>query len=171
MDTDKTHWEKGRWELHKNIEQILKATTHEKQLFGHFAPISKTIQVRRRGHCWRSLDELISEVFLWTPTRGHASIGRPARTYLHQLSEDTGYSLEDLPETKDWGRKSGKSVLAARLDDDDDDDDDDTGYENRSRIVATEHKILIAFSWLKWFQLRWQIKPKTKGKMRSCFCV
>ena len=25
-----------------------------------------------------------------------ASVGRPARTYLHQLCTDTGYSLEDL---------------------------------------------------------------------------
>ena len=41
------------------------------QLYGHLPPISKTIQVRRTrhaGHCWRSKDELISDVLLWTPT-------------------------------------------------------------------------------------------------------
>ena len=41
------------------------------QLYGHLPPIMKTIQVRRTrhaGHCWRSRDELISEVLLWTPT-------------------------------------------------------------------------------------------------------
>ena len=40
------------------------------QLYGHLPPIMKTIQVRRTrnaGHCWRSRDELISNVFLWTP--------------------------------------------------------------------------------------------------------
>ena len=40
------------------------------QLYGHLPPITKTIQVRRTrraGHCWRSRDELISDVFLWTP--------------------------------------------------------------------------------------------------------
>ena len=41
------------------------------QLYGHLPPITKTIQVRRTrhaGHCWRSRDELISDVLLWTPT-------------------------------------------------------------------------------------------------------
>ena len=40
------------------------------QLHGHLPPITKTIQVRRTrhaGYCWRSRDELISDVFLWTP--------------------------------------------------------------------------------------------------------
>ena len=40
------------------------------QLYGHLPPITKTIQVRRTrnaGHCWRSRDELISDVLLWTP--------------------------------------------------------------------------------------------------------
>ena len=40
------------------------------QLYGHLPPITKTIQVRRTrhaGHCWRSRDELISNVLLWTP--------------------------------------------------------------------------------------------------------
>ena len=55
------------------------------QLYGHLPPITKTIQVRRTrhaGHCWRSRDELISDVLLWTPTHGHAKAGRPARTYI-----------------------------------------------------------------------------------------
>ena len=68
------------------------------QLYGHLPLITKTIQVRRTrhaGHCWRSRDELISDVLLWTPTYGRA---KPARTYIQQLCEDTGCSLEDLPE-------------------------------------------------------------------------
>ena len=71
------------------------------QLYGHLAPITKTIQVRRTrhaGHCWRSRGELISDVFLWTPTYGRAKAGRPARTYIQQLCEDTTCSPEDLPE-------------------------------------------------------------------------
>ena len=71
------------------------------QLYGHLPPITKTIQVRRTrhaGHCWRSKDELISDVLLWTPTYGCAKVGRPARTYIQQLCEDTGCNLEDLPE-------------------------------------------------------------------------
>ena len=70
------------------------------QLYGHLTPIMKTIQVRRTrytGHCWRSKDELISDVLLWTPAYGQAKAGRPARTYIQQLCEDTGCSPEDLP--------------------------------------------------------------------------
>ena len=50
------------------------------------------------GHCWRSRDELISNVLLWTPTYGRAKAGQTARTYIQQLCEDTGCSPEDLPE-------------------------------------------------------------------------
>ena len=76
------------------------------QLYGHLPLITKTIQVRRTrhaGHYWRSRDELISDVLLWTPTYGRAKAGRPALTYIQQLCEDTGCSPEDLPEAmNDW---------------------------------------------------------------------
>ena len=55
------------------------------QLYGHLPPITKTIQARRTRHagrCWRSKDELISDVLLWTPAYGQAKAGRPARTYI-----------------------------------------------------------------------------------------
>ena len=70
------------------------------QLYGHLPPVTKTIQVRRTrsaGHCWRSRDDLIRDVLLWTPTHGRAKAGRPARTYIQQLCEDTGCCPEDLP--------------------------------------------------------------------------
>ena len=71
------------------------------QLYDHLPPITKTIQVRRTrqaGLCWRSRDELISDVLLWTPKYSRENAGRPARTYIQQLCEDTGCSPEDLPE-------------------------------------------------------------------------
>ena len=71
------------------------------QLYGHLPPITKTIQVRRTryaGHCWRSRDELISDELLWTPIHGRAKAGRPARTYIQKLWEDTGCCPEDQPE-------------------------------------------------------------------------
>ena len=82
-----------------NISWWQHPTRH--QLYGHLPPITKTIQVRRArhaGHCWRSRDERISDVLLWTPTYGRAKVGRPARTYIQQLCEDTGCSPEELPE-------------------------------------------------------------------------
>ena len=71
------------------------------QLYGHLPLITKTIQVRRTrhaGHCWRSRDELIRDVLLWTSTYSRAKAGRTARTYIQQLCEDTGYSPEDPSE-------------------------------------------------------------------------
>ena len=68
------------------------------QLYGYLPPNTKTIQVRLTRHvrhCWRSRDELISDVLLWTPTHG--------RTYIQQLCEDMGCSPEDLSEAmNDW---------------------------------------------------------------------
>ena len=40
---------------------------------------------------------LIRDVLLWTPRHGRAKAGRPARTYIQQLCEDTGCYPEDLP--------------------------------------------------------------------------
>ena len=59
------------------------------QLYGHLPPITKTIQARRTrhaGHCWRSKDEIISDVLLWTPAYSQAKAGRPA--YIHVRIRD-----------------------------------------------------------------------------------
>ena len=93
------------------------------QLYGHLPPITKTIQVRRTRHagdCRRSGDEFISDVLLWTPAYGQAKEGRPARTYIQQLCEDTGCGPEDLPEAMNDGEK-----LRERVRDIYDNDDDD----------------------------------------------
>ena len=87
------------------------------QLYGHLPPITKTIKVRRTrhaGHCWRSRVELISDVLLWTPTYGRAKAGRPARTYIQQLCEDTGCNLEDLPEAMNVREKCRERVRDIR---------------------------------------------------------
>ena len=83
------------------------------QLYSHLPPITKTIQVRRTrhaGHWWRIRDDLISDVLLWTPTYGRAKAGRPARTYIQQLCEDTECSLEDLPEAMNDREKRREMV-------------------------------------------------------------
>ena len=71
------------------------------QLYGYQPTITKTIKIRRTrpaGHCWRSMDELISDVLLWTPSHERAKARRPALTYIQQLCADTRCSPEDLPE-------------------------------------------------------------------------
>ena len=78
--------------LNSNYTRMLRAILNKSwrqhptrhQLYGHLPPIMKTIQVRQTrhaGHYWRSRDELISDVLLWTPTHGRAKAGRPAWTY------------------------------------------------------------------------------------------
>ena len=49
----------------------------KQQLYSHLVR-----QTRHAGHYWRSKDELISDVLLWTPSHGRAKAGRPARTYI-----------------------------------------------------------------------------------------
>ena len=76
----------------------------KQQLYGHLPPIAKTIKIRRTihaGHCWRSRDELISDVLLLTPSHGRKKAGQPARTYIQQLCIDTECSPEDQPEAMD----------------------------------------------------------------------
>ena len=58
----------------------------KQQLYGHLPLVTKTIKVRRTGHAGhyrRSKDELLSDVFLWTPSQGRVKARRPARTYIH----------------------------------------------------------------------------------------
>ena len=113
--------------LDGNYTRMLKAILNKSwrqhhtkhQIYGHRPPITKTIQVRGRrhaGHCRRSWDELISEVLLWTPTYGRAKAGWPARTYIQQLCEETGCSLEDLPEVmndREKWRERVRDIFAA----------------------------------------------------------
>ena len=87
------------------------------QLYGYLPSIMKTIQVRRNrhaGNCWRSRDELISDVLLWTPTYGRAKAGGSARTYIQQLCDDTGCSPEDMPEAMNDREKLQEKVRDIR---------------------------------------------------------
>ena len=90
------------------LQAILKKSWRQhptkQQVYSHLPPITKTIQVRRTrhaGHCWRSRDQLISDVLLWTSSHGWAKAGWPARNCIQQLCADTGCNPEDLPEVMD----------------------------------------------------------------------
>ena len=91
-----------------------------RQLYGHLPPITKTIQARRTrhaGHCWRSKDEIVSDVLLWTPAYGQSKAGRPARTFIQQLCDDTGCNPEDLPEAmndRETWRERVRDIRASR---------------------------------------------------------
>ena len=64
-------------ELNGKYTRILRAILNKswkqhptkQQPYGHLPPITETIQIsrtRHTGHCWRSRDELISDILLWT---------------------------------------------------------------------------------------------------------
>ena len=123
-----TTWTLTKWlkKLDSNYTRMLRTILNKSwrqhptrhQLYGHLPPITKTIQVRRTrhaGHCWRSKDKLIRDVLLWTPAYAQAKAGRPARTYMQQLCEDTGCSPENLPEAmnKEKWRKRVRDVHAS----------------------------------------------------------
>ena len=121
------------------------------QLYGHLPPIPKTIQVRRTrhaGHCWRSRDELISDVLLWTPTHGRAKAWRPrehAFSYYVRIRDVVQKSyLRRWTIGKSGERGSGISVLPARHDDDDDDDD-----SNLFLYIIIGHIALYVWNYLK----------------------
>ena len=100
------------------------------QIYGHLPLITKTIQVRRTrhaGHYWRSRDELISDVLLWTP---HMAKQKQDNQLEHIYSSyvrirDVALKTSQRRWTigRNGERGSGVSVLAARHDDDDDDVD------------------------------------------------
>ena len=101
--------------LNRSGRQHLK----KQQQYGHLPPITKTIKIRRTrpaGHFWRSGDELINDVLQWTPSHGRAKAGRPARTYLQQLCEDTECSPEDLPQAMNDGERGWEMVRDIRAD-------------------------------------------------------
>ena len=89
-----TTWMLTKWlekKLNGNYTRMLQAILNKSwqqhptmhQLYGHLPPITKTIQARQTrhaGHCWRSQDEIVSDVLLWTPTYGQSNAGQPART-------------------------------------------------------------------------------------------
>ena len=116
---DDNHYSTGTSKCIINNGTFAEGYPTRHQLYGHLPPITKTIQVRRTrhaGHCWRSRDELIRDVLLWIPTHGRAKAGRPARTYIQQLCEDTGCCPEDLPramnDREEW-RKRVRDIRAA----------------------------------------------------------
>ena len=88
LDANKTAGEKLDGNYTRMLRAILNKSwrqhTTKHQLYGHLPPIMKTIQVRQTrhaGHSWRSKDELIRDVLLWTSIYGRAKAEQSARTY------------------------------------------------------------------------------------------
>ena len=124
-------WTLTKWlekKLDGNYTRMLRAILNRswqqhptwRQLYGHLPPITKTIHARRTrhaGHCWRSKDEIVSDVLLWTPAYGQSKAGRPARTFIQQLCDDTGCNPEDLLKAmndRETWRERVRDICASR---------------------------------------------------------
>ena len=84
------------WMLQTILNKSWMQHLTKQQLYGHLPPITKVRWIRHAGHCWRSKDELVSDILLWTLSHGRVKAGQSARTYIQQFCADTGCSLEDL---------------------------------------------------------------------------
>ena len=97
------------------------------QLYGHLPPITKVIRVRQTrhaGHCWRSKDEIVSDVLLWNPKqKQNDQLEHTYSSYVKTQDVNLKTCQRRWMIGRSGERGSGISVLAARHDDDDDDDD------------------------------------------------
>ena len=127
------------------------------QLYGHLPPITKTIQVKRTrhaGHCWRSRDELIRDVLLWTL---HMAVEKQDDQHEHTFSSYVRIRdvvlktyLGRWTKGRSGERGSGISVLPARHDDDD--DDEVLWHINHCRLFNAKSSLYIYIKYI-WFGL------------------
>ena len=88
-----------------------------RQLYGHLPPITKTIQVRRSrhaGYCWRSRDELISDLLLWPRIRDVVQ-KTSLRRWTIGKSGERGSGISVLPARHDdkwWNSNTWNSLIA-----------------------------------------------------------
>ena len=105
----------------KMLRSILNVTWKDhptkRRLYGSLPPVSSTIREQRlrfAGHCWRSKNEIVSDLVLWRPSHGFANRGRPRKTYIDQLTEDTNCKLHELKDEMDERPRWKRRVFAFR---------------------------------------------------------
>ena len=130
MDTNKTHWEKGKWGITQEccfcLEQILKPTPPEQLLYGHLPPISQTPQLR-----WTRCGALQDLEKQGRTHKQHSFMDSCTQTYQCWLSNKDllrsalyGHRMQPWKPAKeqwmiemDGKRESRKYALSAQLDD------------------------------------------------------
>ncbi len=86
-----------------------------KELYGDLPKVSDKVAARRlklAGHCLRHPELPASSLVLWEPTHGRKSQGRPAKSMIDTLKEDTGLAstgeLRTLMQDRDeWRVRCG----------------------------------------------------------------
>ena len=92
---------KAGWEVHEDavsiFEQILEAAPHKTAAIQPFISYLIKYKSKTNKTCWKSRNELISDILLWTTMHEHISVGYLAKIYFHQLCAETEFCVEDLP--------------------------------------------------------------------------
>ena len=89
-------------------------------LYGNLPKVTDKIQSRRlklAGHLRRHEEETANNLIFWDPQHGVRSRGRPVRTFINQLEEDTGLEAREvdvLMQDRDrWRTIAGRSLNAS----------------------------------------------------------
>ena len=70
--------------LRADLNKRWQDSTANNEVYGNIPKItitSREHRMRFSGHCWRSREEIISEVLLLEPLHGQRKHGRPQKTY------------------------------------------------------------------------------------------
>ena len=81
------------------LNRYWKDHPNNKDIYVNIPDICTSIRQQRllfSGHCWRSKLELASDVIMWQPTHSKRKIGRPLRTYVDQLVDDTLCDVNEI---------------------------------------------------------------------------
>ena len=114
-------------------------------------PSRKLSRTRHAGHCWRSRDELINDVLLWTPSHGPAKGGWPAQTSIQQLCVYTRCSPEDRPKRWTIGRGGERG----------------SGYPGWERDMKMIYIYINIYIYI--YNFPWQILCKLKCKLTCSY--
>ena len=117
IQTEGSEWIRTANEYRRELNISWEEHMTNKELYGGIPPISQTIKMQRMrfaGHVWRNKNELASDVLLWEPTHGKQKPGRPKRSYIDQLTDDTGCNAQELKNAMDNKLEWRKRVTQCR---------------------------------------------------------
>ena len=103
MDTHRDTGQENRWLFHPTTKIStgvhLENHVSNKELYAEVPKATDTVKQKRlklAGHCYRHPEEAASNLVLWTPNHGKRRRGRPARTFVQQLRDDTGLQEREM---------------------------------------------------------------------------
>ena len=102
--------------LRKALDVNWKSHITNKELYGDLPKVTTKIKIRRlqfAGHCKRHAERIVAKLVTWRPTHGHRLPGRPTKTYVDLLQDDTGYTTAEV-ESCMLDRKMWRAIIGVR---------------------------------------------------------